>query len=126
MLGGLASPILPPPCYPCCPCPQVLRCLLWGVLAVYTAAALACLGLRYWVLPRIDQWRPADRAAGLEGGGRAVSIGAISADWSGLNPRLHLSSVRIREAGGEAVVLDLPAVDAVLVWRSMLRMTPPT
>lgn len=103
---------------------KVLRCLLWGVLAVYAAAALACLGLRYWVLPHIDQWRSQIERQASRVVGAQVSIGAISADWSGLNPRLHLSSVRIRDESGGAVALDLPTVDAVLAWGSVLRMAP--
>ena len=37
---------------------KVFRCLFWTVIAVYFIAVAVLLGLRYWVLPNIDQWRP--------------------------------------------------------------------
>ncbi|CFT95866.1 conserved hypothetical protein [Bordetella pertussis] len=37
---------------------KILRLLFWSVFAIYGVLAVAFLGLRYWVLPRADQWRP--------------------------------------------------------------------
>ncbi|HTJ99150.1 MAG TPA: YhdP family protein [Bordetella sp.] len=98
---------------------KFLRGLLWSFWILYVAAAVGLLGLRYFVLPRIDQWRPQiERYAG-EAIGAPVRIGHIAADWSGLNPRLTLTGVEI--VGDQAApVLTLPSVDAVLAWRSIL------
>ncbi|OWT77287.1 TIGR02099 family protein [Achromobacter sp. HZ28] len=76
---------------------KILRILMWVVWAVYFVAAVALLGMRYLVLPRIDQWRPQIEEYTSQAIGARVEIGKISADWYGLNPRLNLSEVRIYE-----------------------------
>ncbi len=63
------------------------------MLAIYVVVAVGVLGVRYWVLPRIDQWRPEIEAYASRALGSRVEIGAIQANWRGLNPRLELSSV---------------------------------
>lgn len=70
---------------------------MWGVWAVYFVAAVTLLGMRYLVLPRIDQWRPQIEDYTSQAIGARVEIGKISADWYGLNPRLNLSDVRVYE-----------------------------
>ncbi|CAM3824198.1 YhdP family protein [Bordetella sputigena] len=102
---------------------KFLRGLLWGIWIVYVAAAVGLLGLRYLVLPRIDQWRPQIERYASQAIGAPVRIGHISANWSRLNPRLALTGVEIADATG-ATVLSLPAVDAVLAWRSILNREP--
>lgn len=90
---------------------------------MYFAAVLTLLGIRYFVLPRVDQWRPQiERYAGDALGAR-VQIGHIAADWSGLNPRLKLTGVHIDDANGQQV-LSLPSVEAVVAWRSVLDRAP--
>src|SRR5690606_26807410 len=102
---------------------KVIRCLLWSALAVYIVAALLLLGLRYWVLPDIDQWRPRIEAYASEALGAQVSIGRIEADWRGLNPRLTLTGVAIHDTQPEPG-LALPSVSAVLGWRSVVLLSP--
>ncbi|WZB64000.1 hypothetical protein WJ970_16420 [Achromobacter xylosoxidans] len=101
----------------------MLRGLYWGALAVYGVAAIGLLGLRYWVLPRVDQWRPQIEAYASQALGAQVSIGAIQANWQGLNPRLDLASVQVHDGAVDAV-LTLPKVSAVLAWRSILTLSP--
>ncbi|WP_144638467.1 YhdP family protein [Bordetella genomosp. 13] len=103
---------------------KVLRCLFWGVLAVFVLAAAAFLSLRYWVLPRVDQWRPQIERHVSDALGARVRIGHIDADWSGLNPRLRLASVRVYEDQQAEPALDLPSVSAVVAWRSLARLSP--
>ncbi|HEY0293965.1 MAG TPA: YhdP family protein [Bordetella sp.] len=104
---------------------KVLRCLFWGVLAVFAVALAACLGLRYLVLPKIDQWRPRIEQYASQSLGSPVRIGSIAADWSGLNPRLRLSSVQFYDGADQPEpTITLPSVAAVVAWRSVLRMTP--
>ena len=55
--------------------------------------------------------------------GAQVSIGAIQANWQGLNPRLDLASVQVHDGAADAV-LTLPKVSAVLAWRSILTLSP--
>ncbi|MFQ6710733.1 DUF3971 domain-containing protein, partial [Bordetella pertussis] len=64
----------------------------------------------------------ADRAVRQPGAGFAGGD-SLSADWSGLNPRLNLSGVRIYDHQADPV-LSLPSVAAVLGWRSVLKLSP--
>ncbi|WP_129528742.1 YhdP family protein [Achromobacter agilis] len=93
------------------------------MLAVYGVAAVGVLGVRYWVLPRIDQWRPQIEAYASKALGSRVAIGAIQADWQGLNPRLDLTSVQVYDDEVDPV-LTLPSVSAVMGWRSILALSP--
>ncbi|ANN71421.1 TIGR02099 family protein [Bordetella bronchialis] len=102
---------------------KILRGLLWSLWIIYVAAAVGLLGLRYFVLPRIDQWRPQIEQYASQTLGAPVRIGHIAADWRGLNPRLTLAGVEIADGQGDPV-LTLPAVDAVLAWRSLLNREP--
>jgi len=102
---------------------QFLRATFWALWLLYVVAALVLLGMRYVVLPRIDDWRPRIEQYASDALGASVHIGKIQADWSGLHPRLALRDVRIDEPDG-AAVLSLPAVEAVVAWRSVLRGEP--
>jgi len=102
---------------------KLLCALFWVTLAVYGVAALGALGVRYWVLPRIDQWRPQIEAYASRALGSRVEIGAIEADWQGLNPRLDLKAVQVYDDEPDPV-LALPSVSAVLGWRSILALSP--
>jgi uncharacterized protein YhdP len=102
---------------------KAFRCLFWAALAIYCIAAAGVLGVRYWVLPRIDQWRPQIEAYASRALGSRVAIGAIDANWQGLNPRLDLASVQVYDDEVDPV-LTLPSVSAVLGWRSILALSP--
>jgi len=102
---------------------KVFRCLFWTVIAIYFVAVAVLLGLRYWVLPNIDQWRPRIEAYASDALGARVEIGQLKADWRRLNPSLRLTSLTVY--GSDNVpVLTLPTVSAVLGWRSVLVMSP--
>ncbi|MFY3903309.1 DUF3971 domain-containing protein, partial [Achromobacter xylosoxidans] len=98
-------------------------CLFWVALTVYGVVAIGLLGVRYWVLPRVDQWRPQIEAYASQALGARVAIGAIRADWQGLNPKLELSAVQVYDDVPEPV-LSLPSVSAVLAWRSLFTLSP--
>lgn len=102
---------------------KVLRCLFWAALTIYGVAAIGFLGVRYWVLPRVDQWRPQIEAYASQALGARVTIGAIHANWQGLNPSLQLASVAVYDDEADPV-LSLPSVSAVLAWRSVLSLSP--
>ena len=102
---------------------KVLRCLFWAALTVYGIVAIGFLGVRYWVLPRADQWRPQIEAYASQALGARVTIGAIRANWQGLNPRLDLASVQVYDDEADPV-LTLPSVSAVVAWRSLLALSP--
>ncbi len=102
----------------------MFRCLFWAVLIVYCVAAAGFLGVRYWVLPRVGEWRPQIEAYASEAMGARVTIGGIQANWQGLNPRLDLTAVQVVGHDDATPVLSLPSVSAVLAWRSVLTLSP--
>ncbi len=109
------------------------RALLWLVLSLWVLFALTWASIHFWIVPRIDQWRPdlerwATNALGVE-----VRVGSIEARsepvahrWlpefvPSLVPRVSLKDVRLLdEAGREA--LHLPLVDTSLSVRSVWRL----
>ena len=96
--------------------------LIAGILAYFVAAA-GLLATRYWVMPRIDQWRPEIQKAISEAVGTPVRFDSITADWRGLNPGFQIVNLTILDAGGVAQ-LGVPTTDAILSWRSLLEMQP--
>lgn len=97
---------------------RFLRLLGRFALIVYFLVGIALLGLRYWLLPNVDQWRGTIETQLSQALGAQVTLGEIKAQWLGANPRLTLSSVSIRDPGrGE--ILNLPYLRAVLSWRSV-------
>ncbi|EXI92239.1 MAG: putative protein involved in outer membrane biogenesis [Candidatus Accumulibacter sp. BA-94] len=97
------------------------RWALRAAVVLYFAFVLLVLGLRYLILPNIENYRPEiERAAG-EALGRAVAIGGIEASWAGLNPDLVLSDVRIADAQGQPA-LAFSRVESVLSWSSLPRL----
>lgn len=95
----------------------IYRALTWAVLIVGFAFAATILGLRYWILPDIGSYRE-DIAQRLSlAVQQKITIGGLSANWSGLRPQLALAQVVVHDAEGRPA-LELPRVDATLSWRS--------
>ncbi|MCC6608265.1 MAG: TIGR02099 family protein [Burkholderiales bacterium] len=102
---------------------RAARVIGWVLVACYFAAALAMLGLRFYLLPRVSEYRAEVAELVSASVGARVEIGAIEAEWFALHPRLVLSNVRVYDPrGGEALVL--PYVGATIAWRSILYMEP--
>lgn len=98
------------------------RALSWLMLALvagYFAFCVLFLGLRYFVLPNIDHYKPqvSQLVSGLLN--RPVTVNGIRASWSGLQPRLQLENVVIQDDRGERA-LQLPQVNATLSWLTVL------
>jgi len=94
---------------------RALEILAW---VSFFAFAAVFLGLRYWLLPNIENYRGDIVAKVSSAIGLPVKIGAITTDWQGLRPRLSTADVRIYDSSGrEALVL--PAVENVIGWRSL-------
>ncbi|HRQ46593.1 MAG TPA: YhdP family protein [Rhodocyclaceae bacterium] len=91
-----------------------------AVIVAFFALAGLFLLVREVVVPRVHEYRPQIVAALEHAIGLPVSIDALSADWSGLRPRLHLSGLRILDANGNSA-LRLDRVDATVAWSSLLR-----
>ena len=99
------------------------RPLAIGLAVAFFVAALSFLFVRDVLLPRADQYRGHIAAVIGDAVGLPVSIDALSADLSGLRPRLHLSGVELRDREGRPA-LRLETVDATLAWSSLLRGQP--
>ena len=84
--------------------------------------SLVALALKFWFMPDVDRFRPDLEAAASRAVGVPVRIGALVADWHGINPRLTLRDVRLVPASGEPLVL--PQVEAVGSWWSLALLEP--
>ena len=97
--------------------PGLLR-LGWRVaggvlLAAWTLALLAWLTLHWWILPRLDEWRPTIAAQAGRALGHPVQIGRIAVHSSGWVPAFVLHEVVLHDAQGREA-LRLPQVSAAL------------
>jgi uncharacterized protein (TIGR02099 family) len=101
----------------------IYRVVLWSVLAAGLAFAALILGLRYWMLPNIDQYREQLAQAVSEAANQRVTIGRISGDWDGIRPHLVLADVTVHDPGGRPV-LTLSRVENVLSWLSLATLEP--
>ncbi|NYT57439.1 TIGR02099 family protein [Alcaligenaceae bacterium] len=87
-------------------------------LLAYFVLGLLFLGARYWIFPNINQWRPQIEQQ-LSGALNAdVSLGHVSVDWKGLNPKLQALNVEFSDAQGRSL-LAVPSVQATISWRSL-------
>ncbi|MDR2614421.1 MAG: hypothetical protein LBC91_03755, partial [Candidatus Accumulibacter sp.] len=100
---------------------RLARALVWGFWIVYFLFILLILSLRYAILPRIENHRPAIERMIAESIGRKVSIGRIEAGWADLHPDLTLYDVGVADAEGRPA-LSFARVEMVLSWRSVIGM----
>lgn len=101
---------------------KTLRTLIIGLLMFYFAAATVMLGVRYLVLPHINEWRPQIERRLSEALGARVTMGEIAVSWSGLNPSLSLENLRLRDRATNQELLYVPDAFAVVSWRSLLAL----
>lgn len=90
------------------------------LVVLYFLFCILILGLRYVVLPNIDSYKPEVERLATQAIGNKVSIGAISASWSGLRPQLSIDTVVLHDQAGRPS-LTLPQIVAVLSWWSLPR-----
>ncbi|MDN5843624.1 MAG: TIGR02099 family protein [Alcaligenaceae bacterium] len=100
-----------------------LRWVLVALVALYFGFGILVLGLRYGVLPHINDWRPAIARQASEALGVKVSLGSLRAQWQGWNPYFEVDGVRLESDQGK-VLLDVPELRASLSWRSLLSLKP--
>lgn len=97
------------------------RWLLGVLLLVWLLLGLTWAALHWWIVPRIDEFRPQVQAQATRALGVPVRIGAITARSSGLMPSFELSEVSLQDAHGR-VALSLPRVLVSVSMRSLLRL----
>lgn len=88
------------------------------VVAYFIFCALV-LGLRYLVLPNIDNYKTNVEQMVTDALGNRVSIATIDASWKGLRPYLSLHNVVIHDKFDNEA-LRLPNVSATLSWWSVV------
>ena len=71
---------------------SVTTYLLWAVVIV---VASVVLGLRYYVLPHIKDYKDTIATIASHVAGQKITIGDIEAHWDGLDPNLELFKVDI-------------------------------
>ena len=89
------------------------------LLAAWLVFAVVVMGLRYWVLPHIGDYREAIAASLTQSARQPIAIGNIEAGWHGLHPYLMLRDVTVRDRQGRPA-LSLQEVESTLSWTSLL------
>ena len=91
--------------------------LLWFVIIV-----LACgiLGMRYFVLPRVQDYRTDITSIASETIGQKITIGKLDAGWDGLNPHFDLRQVTIYDPQ-QRPALQFDHIEASLLWTCLPR-----
>jgi uncharacterized protein (TIGR02099 family) len=102
-----------------------VRGLRWTLKALFVAAVVAyfafgalLLATRHWLMPRVDEYRPALEREASRLLGADVRVGRIDASWRAFNPHLRFDDVRLLDARGD-VRLALPQLEATISWASV-------
>ncbi len=96
-----------------------LRRAGWSLIGLYFVAALSLLAARYWVLPKLPDYRSEFAQMASDALGQRVTIDALTADWHGFHPWIELRGVTVHDRN-DRPALKLPSVRGVLAWRSLL------
>jgi uncharacterized protein (TIGR02099 family) len=99
------------------------RIVGWALLIAYFLFAAILLALRYWVLPKVAEYRSDVEQYASKVLGTRITIGTIEAGWQGLRPELLLANVTVFDRDGREA-LTLPSVEATLAWISVLIASP--
>jgi uncharacterized protein (TIGR02099 family) len=97
------------------------RALLGLVIGAWVLVGAAWAALQFWIVPRIDEWRPMLEQYASEALGLPVRVQALRTFSDGLFPGLELTQVRVDDAQGRPALL-LPRVQASLSLRSLWRL----
>ena len=101
----------------------VYRLVTWSLLAAAFAVGAVILGLRYWVLPNVDQHRETIARMIGQGIGQRIAIGRVSGNWDGLHPELVMDGITIFDREGRPA-LQLGRIEGVLSWLSFAALEP--
>lgn len=101
-------------------CAVAAQWVLWLLVLAWLALGLAWGVLHGWIVPRIDEFRPALEARASQELGVPVRIGKISARTSGLIPSFELQDVTLQGSDGQTA-LRLSRVLVALSPASLLR-----
>ncbi|KWI94753.1 hypothetical protein WM08_04560 [Burkholderia ubonensis] len=102
---------------------RVFRITLAIGAGTYFVASGAFLGLRYVLLPGVDDYRPRIERFVSDKLHAQLSIGKLAPHWSGMQPGVEVTGLTIRGRDGR-VALSVPHATAALSWWSLLRLSP--
>ncbi|MGN6083132.1 YhdP family protein [Trinickia sp.] len=102
---------------------RILKFALALAFLVYFVVAALFIGLRYLILPRIDDFRPRIEAFVSERLHADVRIGKLAPYWSAFQPGIDVTGLAIRDRRGDRA-LSVPHATATLSWVSLLRAKP--
>ena len=96
----------------------IYRAATYAVLIAGLGFFALVLGLRYLVLPNIDDYREPIAQAITRSVGQRVTIGSITGSWQGYRPELNLTDVKVFGTDGRPALV-LERVETVLSWLSL-------
>lgn len=102
---------------------RILRVALAAAFFLYFLTAALFIGMRYVVLPRIDDFRPRIEALVSARLHAQLTIGKLAPHWAGLEPGVDVTNLVILDARGNRA-LSVPHATATLSWSSLLRGRP--
>ncbi|WP_116136646.1 YhdP family protein [Trinickia diaoshuihuensis] len=102
---------------------RILKFALAVAFLVYFLVAALFIGLRYVVLPRIDDFRPRIEALVTKRLHADLRIGKLASHWSGFEPGVDITDLVIRDRQGNRA-LSVPHATGTLSWRSLLKGKP--
>ncbi len=92
---------------------------LWGLLVTGLLLGMTWAGLHFWIVPRIDEYRPAMERLARQSLGIPVRIGAVTAQSTGWVPSFELRDIELLDPENRPALL-LPKVTVALSLRSAL------
>lgn len=102
---------------------RILKFVLAVAFLVYFLVAALFIGLRYVVLPRIDDFRPRIEALVAQRLHADLRIAKLAPHWAGFEPGIDVTGLVIRDRRG-ANALSVPHATATLSWRSLMTGKP--
>lgn len=96
----------------------IIKVALVVFFIFYFAFAAVFLGLRYVVLPHVNEYKTEIEKLASESIGKNVRFSKISASWYGLQPKVDLENVTLSDDEGKEYV-RLKNVSAVVSWWSV-------
>ncbi|PMS23138.1 DUF3971 domain-containing protein [Trinickia dabaoshanensis] len=102
---------------------RILKFALAVAFLVYFVVAALFIGLRYLVLPRIDDFRPRIETLVGERLHADLRIGKLAPHWVGFEPGIDITELVIRDRQGNPA-LSVPHATGTLSWRSLLTGKP--
>ena len=94
--------------------------LLWAGIIIVAAVVL---GMRWFVLPNVHNYKDDIAQEVSRAVGQKVTIGSINASWDGMQPHLDLRQVVVHDAQNRAA-LSLDHIETSLSWLSMPLFEP--